>query len=94
MNDLLAKKFIELEIKKLGININDKSLLLIIKNNKNFLDDNKKFSRIKYEKFLLENNITASEFEKRLKKRELEKILFNYYTYFYIYMYDLIYTMQ
>ena len=80
LNDLLAKKFIELEIKKLGININDKSLLLIIKNNKNFLDDNKKFSRLKYEKFLLENNITSSEFEKRLKKRELEKILFNYYS--------------
>ena len=80
LNDLLAKKFIELEIKKLGINIDDKSLLLIIKNNKNFLDDNKKFSRLKYEKFLLENNITSSEFEKRLKKRELEKILFNYYS--------------
>ena len=80
LNDLLAKKFIELEIKKLGININDESLLLIIKNNKNFLDENKKFSRLKYEKFLLENNITASEFEKRLKKRELEKILFNYYS--------------
>ena len=41
LNDLLAKKFIELEIKKLGININDESLLLIIKNNKNFLDENK-----------------------------------------------------
>ena len=80
LNDLLAKKFIELEIKKLGISISDKSLLLIIKNNKNFLDENKKFSRIKYEKFLLENNITATEFEKRLRKRELEKILFNYYS--------------
>ena len=79
LNDLLAKKFIELEIKKLGININDESLLLIIKNNKNFLDENKKFSRLKYEKFLLENNITASEFEKRLRKRELERILFSYY---------------
>ena len=79
LNDLLAKKFIELEIKKLGININDESLLLIIKNNKNFLDEDKKFSRLKYEKFLLENNITASEFEKRLRKRELEKILFSYY---------------
>jgi len=79
LNDLLAKKFIELEIKKLGININDKSLLLIIKNNKNFLDEDKNFSRLKYEKFLLENNITASEFEKRLRKRELEKILFSYY---------------
>ena len=80
LNDLLAKKFIELEIKKLGININDESLLLIIKNNKNFIDENKRFSRLKYEKFLLENNITASEFEKRLRKRELEKILFSYYS--------------
>ena len=80
LNDLLAKKFIELEIKKLGININDESLFLIIKNNKNFLDENKKFSRLKYEKFLLENNTTAPEFEKRLRKRELEKILFNYYS--------------
>ncbi|WP_075520426.1 SurA N-terminal domain-containing protein [Candidatus Pelagibacter communis] len=80
LNDLLAKKFIELEIKKLGININDENLLLIIKNNKNFLDENKRFSRLKYEKFLLENNITASEFEKKLRKRELEKILFSYYS--------------
>ena len=80
LNDLLAKKFIELEIKKLNISINDQSLLLIIKNNKNFLDEKKEFSRLKYEKFLLENNITASEFEKRLRKRELEKILFNYYS--------------
>ncbi len=80
LNDLLAKKFIELEIKKLGLIINDESLLLLIKNNKNFLDENKRFSRLKYEKFLLENNITASEFEKKLRKRELEKILFNYYS--------------
>lgn len=80
LNDLLAKKFIELEIKKLGITLNDKSLIDLIKNNKNFLDENKNFNRIKYEKFLLENNITASEFEKRLKKRELEKVLFDFYS--------------
>ena len=78
LNDLLAKKFIELEIKNLGININDESLLLIIKNNKNFLDENKKFSRIKYEKFLLENNIIAAEFENRLKNSQLRKRLFDY----------------
>ena len=80
LNDLLAKKFIELEIKKLGITLNDKNLLELIKNNKNFLDKEKNFSRVKYEKFLLENNITASDFEKRLKKRELEKILFDFYS--------------
>ncbi len=80
LNDLLAKRFIQLEIEKLGIIINDMNLLELIKNNKNFLDDNKTFSRLKYEKFLLENNVSASEFEKRLKKRELEKILFNFYS--------------
>ncbi len=80
LNDLLAQKFIELEIKKLGITINDRSLLELIKNNKNFLDKDKKFNRLKYEKFLLENNISAPQFEKRLKKRELEKILFNFYS--------------
>ena len=80
LNDLLAKKFIELEVKKLGITISDESLLILIKNNKNFLDEKKQFDRLKYEKFLLESNISAPEFEKRLKKRELEKILFNYYS--------------
>ena len=80
LNDLLAKRFIQLEIEKLGIVINDLNLLELIKNNKNFLDDNKTFSRLKYEKFLLENNVSASEFEKKLKKRELEKILFNFYS--------------
>ena len=45
-------------------------------NNKNFLDDKSQFDRIKYEKFLIENKINASDFEKRLKNRELEKKLF------------------
>ena len=44
----------------------------------NFFNDKKKFSRTRYEKFLLENNISASQFEDRLKKNELQKILFNY----------------
>ena len=80
LNDLLAKKFIELEIKKLGITLSDKNLINLIKKNKNFLDNDQTFNRVKYEKFLLENNITASEFEKRLKKRELKKVLFDFYS--------------
>ena len=47
LNDLLAKKFIELEIKKLGITLNDKSLINLIKKNKNFLDEDKNFNRVK-----------------------------------------------
>ncbi len=76
LSDLLAKKFIELEIDYYDLLISDKQLVKIIKKNKNFLDQNSKFDRIKYEKFLIENNLNASDFEKRLKNRELEKKLF------------------
>ena len=44
----------------------------------NFLDYKYNFSRNKYEKFLLENNLSAAQFENRLKSNELQKILFNY----------------
>ncbi|MDC0469723.1 SurA, partial [Candidatus Pelagibacter sp.] len=44
---------------------------------KNFYNDDDKFERLKYEKFLLENNISAPLFEKRLKDRELQKKLFD-----------------
>ena len=76
LSDLLAKKFIELEIDYYDLLISDEQLVRIIKKNKNFLDQKSKFDRIKYEKFLIENNINASDFEKRLKDRELEKKLF------------------
>ena len=36
------------------------------------------FQRINYEKFLLENNISAPIFERRLKDRELQKKLFDF----------------
>ena len=76
LSDLLAKKFIELEIDYYDLLISDEQLVRIIKKNKNFLDQNSKFDRIKYEKFLIENNLNASDFERRLKNRELEKKLF------------------
>ena len=76
LSDLLAKKFIELEIDYYDLLISDEQLVKNIKKNKNFLDQNSKFDRIKYEKFLIENNLNASDFERRLKNRELEKKLF------------------
>ena len=42
------------------------------------MDENKNFSRIKYEKFLISNNINATDFEKSLKDRELQRKLFSY----------------
>ena len=62
-----------MEINDLNISISDKALAEKIKNNEVFLDDKKNFSRIKYEKFLLENNLTAPVFEIRFKNEELKK---------------------
>ena len=78
LNDMLAKKFIELEINKLGISMSEENLIDLIKNNNDFLDKDKQFKRSKYEKFLLENNIIAAEFENRLKNSQLRKRLFDY----------------
>mgnify|MGYP003306436391 CR=1 FL=1 len=51
------------EIDYYDLLISDEQLVKIIKKNKNFLDQNSKFDRIKYEKFLIENNLNASDFE-------------------------------
>ena len=78
LTELVSNSLIDIEIKDLNIMISDKNLAERIKKNKNFHDEKNKFSRIKYEKFLLENNIPAAEFEIRLRKSELKKELFTY----------------
>ena len=78
LNDLINKKLLLIEIKELNIKIPDNSLVSILKKKKSFQDIDNKFSRIKYEKYLLTNNINANFYEKKLKETELQKILFNY----------------
>ena len=78
LSDVISKDLLSMEYKDLNIKVSDRSLKLSLKNDINFLDDEKRFSRLKYEKFLLENNIIAAEFENRLKKSELRKKLFDY----------------
>ncbi len=78
LSGLISQTLLDLEIKDINFIISENTLLNEIKSNKNFLDDNGNFERIKYEKFLLENNQTAPGFELRLKKRELQKDLFEY----------------
>ena len=75
---LISQKLMEMEINNLSLNFSDKTLKEKIINNQNFFDNNNNFSRTKYEKFLLENNLSAGEFENRLKSNELQKVLFNY----------------
>ena len=78
LGGLISNTMIDLEIKDLNLVVSELTLLKKIKENKNFHDENGNFQRIKYEKFLLENNLTAPGFELRLKGRELQKNLFDY----------------
>ena len=74
----ISQKLLELEMNELNLNISDEVLALIIKNNSNFQDEKSNFSRIKYEKFLLENSITASQYESSIKENKLKNKLFLY----------------
>ena len=80
IDDLLSKfigeKLIEKEIDNFDIKFSDDSLRKIIKNEKIFKKDNE-FSRIRYEKFLVENSIDAITFENNMKLQEEKKQLFD-----------------
>ena len=78
LSGLISTTLLELEVKDYNLLISENTLLKKIKNNKKFQDEEGNFQRVKYEKFLLENNQSAPSFELRLRGRELQKNLFNY----------------
>ena len=78
LSNLISTTLLALEIKDYDLTISENTLLKQIKEKKNFKDEKGNFQRIKYEKFLLENNQSAPQFEMRLKERELQKSLFDY----------------
>ena len=78
LSTLVSTTLLDLEVKDFNILISENTLFQIIKSNQNFHDDNGNFERIKYEKFLLENNQSAPGFEARLRNRELQKNLFDF----------------
>ena len=78
LSTLVSTTILELEVKDFKILVSEETLLKKIKTNKNFQNDNGDFERLKYEKFLLENNQSAPAFELRLRGRELQKSLFDY----------------
>jgi peptidyl-prolyl cis-trans isomerase D len=78
LSGLISRTLIELEVIDYNVIVSEKTLLKKIKENKNFKDESGNFQRLKYEKFLLENNQSAPAFELRLKERELQKSLFDY----------------
>ena len=78
LSTLITSEILNLEVENFNIALSENSLSNKIKNNKNFLDEDGTFQRIKYEKFLLENNISAPVYETRLKDSETQKNLFDY----------------
>ena len=78
LSTLVSTTLLDLEVKDFDLIISENTLLKKIKTNKNFLNEDGYFERIKYEKFLLENNQSAPAFELRLRGRELQKNLFDY----------------
>ncbi len=78
LSGLISTTLLDLEMNDFNIKISQNALSKKIRSNKNFQDENGTFQRIKYEKFLLENNLSAPLFEERLKKRELQKQLFEF----------------
>ena len=77
LTQYISLNILNMEVSNLDVYFSDKALLQKIKSDKSFFD-NGKFSRIQYEKFLLENNVSAAEHEKRIKDGRLQSELFTY----------------
>ena len=69
LSQYIGRKVMALEINKSGIVVSDNALRSIIKNDKQFYKDNK-FSRTKYEKFLIKSRVTAPQFEANVVEQE------------------------
>ena len=77
LSEYVGKKIINLEIVDQEINLSNQSLREIIINDKTFLQNNK-FSRTKYEKFLLESSISAQIFEQNIAEQEKKRQLLTF----------------
>ena len=78
LSQIISTTLLKLEINELGLTASDEFLFKNITTDKKFIDENGKFSRIKYEKFLLENNVSAISYEQKLKDANLQNNLFQY----------------
>ncbi|WP_440678299.1 SurA N-terminal domain-containing protein [Candidatus Pelagibacter sp. HIMB1611] len=78
LSGLISTTLIDLEIEDFKLSINERTILKYLKDNKNFKNENGAFERIKYEKFLLSNNMSAPLFELKLKNQGLQKHLFDF----------------
>ena len=77
LGNFIGEKLILKEAENLNIKVSEDSLAKIIKGQKNFQKNNK-FSRTEYEKFLLENNLSAVSFEAEVLNQERKKQLLDF----------------
>ena len=78
LSALISTTLLDLEIIDLNLEISEEIIIEKLKKNKNFYDENGKFKRTLYEKFLLTNNMSAASYELKLKNNALQKQLFTY----------------
>jgi len=78
LSSLISMTLLDLEIKDLNLVLSKEMLAERLKKNKNFHDEDGKFQRTLYEKFLLTNNMSAAVYEMKLKSNALQKELFTY----------------
>ena len=78
LSSLVSMTLLDLEIKDLNLVVSEEVVVEKLKKNKNFQDENGKFKRTLYEKFLLTNNMNAPMYEIKLKNNALQKELFTY----------------
>ena len=78
LTQLISTTLIDIEINELQFFVSDEILANKIKKQESFLDEKNNFSRTKYEKFLLENNMHSVKFEQGIRDNELKKKLFAY----------------
>ena len=78
LSSLVSMTLLDLEIKDLNLILSKEIIVNKLKNNRNFQDENGKFQRTLYEKFLLTNNMSAAMYETGLKNNALQKQLFTY----------------
>jgi peptidyl-prolyl cis-trans isomerase D len=74
ISNIVSEKLLKNHSKKLGVIIDDTTIAIEIKNNREF-KDKESFSRTKYEKFLLEKNINSKILEDQIDRNLKKKII-------------------
>jgi len=74
ISNIISEKLLKIHAKKIGISIDETIIAIEIKNSNEF-KDKEIFSRIKYEKFLLERNITSKILEDQINKNLKKKVI-------------------